>query len=480
MNKAVGWMTKRVRHIHMIGIGGAGMVGIAEVLSNLGYEVSGSDNQDSKELRHLRQLGIAVSIGHNSGNIDECDVLVCSGAIGQDNPELTAAAAKRIPVLSRAEMLAELMRLRQGIAVAGTHGKTTTTSIIASLLGDGGLDPTYVIGGLLNRTRSSARLGTGRYLIAEADESDGSFLHLQPMMSVLTNIDRDHLDAFGGDYAHLRSCFLEFVHRLPFYGLLIWCRDHPDLAAMQSDFARPSLSYGFSDDADYHVRMLPSAPGSASRFQVRPAGTKEYCELTINMPGRHNVLNAVAAFAVADQLGVPQSTIIASMKRFQGVARRCQILGELPIRNGSVHVIDDYAHHPNELKETIQAVQDSWPGNRLVAVFQPHRYTRTRDLFEDFVHILAKLEVVVLLDVYAAGEEPIVGADTPSLCRALRLLGKTEPIYAVDRSETSEILNNLLHDGDVLLIMGAGDISFLGAELWRSAHEPVVESGGAS
>ena len=454
----------KVRNIHLVGIGGAGMSGIAEVLHNLGYRVSGSDRKASAVTAQLAAQGMNIREGHAAGNVAGSDVVVFSSAVTGNNVELAAARRQGIPVLSRAEMLAELMRFHHGVAIAGTHGKTTTTSLIASLLADGGLDPTYVIGGLLNRTGSSARLGAGRHLVAEADESDGSFLHLQPVTAVVTNIDCDHLDAYEGSFALLQQKFLEFVHRLPFYGTAVWCLDDPLLRDLRPRFARPALAYGTAARADYQAQAL-AAQGNRVRFLVRTPDERQGLELESALPGRHNVLNALAAVAVAHHLGVPMETIAHSLRHFQGIARRCQVCGPLDIGGRKVLLIDDYAHHPVEIQATAEAVRQGWPGRRIVAVFQPHRYTRTQALFESFVRVLSLLEAVVLLDVYSAGEAAIPGADSASLYRALQLLGRNVPLYVGDRSELPEALPATIADGDVLLILGAGDISALAGEL---------------
>ena len=470
----------RVRHIHLVGVGGAGMSGIAEVLVNIGYRVSGSDIVHSVAVERLLEHKVEVSIGHSASNIVACDLVVVSSAIPAANVELVAAQQAGIPILSRAEMLAELMRLQHGIAVAGTHGKTTTTSILASLMADGGLDPTYVIGGCLNSTASGARLGAGRYLVVEADESDGSFLHLSPIISVLTNIDRDHLDAFAGDYRKLQQCYLEFIQRLPFYGLLIWCHDDPLLARMQSSFARPSLSYGTVEYAYYRARFVATGADGGSRFTVGIGSKDEVCELYVGMPGRHNMLNALAAFAVCHQLEVPVAEISDSLGNFSGVTRRCQRLGRLALAaGGHALLIDDYAHHPNEMRATMEAVGAAWPGRRMVVVFQPHRYSRTELLFDDFVQVLSELELVLLLDVYGAGEPPCAAGETSRLCRSLRARSQCEPIYTKSMQEVPQLLSGILRDQDIVLIMGAGDIAKLGANLLHAFPNDAVAVGGA-
>lgn len=453
----------RMRRIHFIGIGGAGMGGIAEVLLNLGYQVSGSDLHPNAMTRRLAELGAQIAIGHEARHVQDADVAVTSTAVKSDNPEVVAARARRIPVVPRAEMLAELMRFRHGIAVAGTHGKTTTTSLVASLLAEGGLDPTFVIGGRLNSAGVHARLGAGQYLVAEADESDASFLYLQPMISVVTNIDADHMDTYGGDFTRLRQTFVEFLHHLPFYGLAVLCVDDPVVQEILPQMTRPILSYGFSTSADicaYDIRQ----DQALTRFKVRRHGN-EWLSVTLNLPGRHNVLNALAAMAVAHEVGVPDADIQRALESFQGIARRMQVQGEITTSNGKVLVIDDYGHHPREIAATVQAIRDGWPHRRLVVAFQPHRYSRTRDLFDDFARVLSEIDVLVLTEVYAAGESPITGADGRALARAIRIRGKIEPVFVEHTAELPETLAALLTDGDVLLTLGAGDIGTLATAL---------------
>jgi len=456
----------RVRHIHFIGIGGAGMGGIAEVLHNLGYTVSGSDLCANAMTRHLQELGVSILQGHSPRHIAGSDVVVVTSAIGEENPELMAARQARIPVVPRAEMLAELMRFRQGIAIAGTHGKTTTTSLIASVLAEGGLDPTYVIGGLLNSSGTHARLGTGRYFVAEADESDASFLHLQPVLAVLTNIDADHLGTYGGDYANLRQHFIEFLHRLPFYGLAVVCSDDPGVRDILPEVSRQLLTYGIDAEADIQGRLLRQE-GKRTWFAVRDAGSDDWTEYELNLPGKHNVLNALAAVAVARELGIEAGRIDDGLTGFQGIGRRLQVVGDLRIEDKSVLLIDDYAHHPREIDCSIEAVHAGWPGRRLVVIFQPHRYTRTRDLFEDFTRTLSTIDVLLMMEVYPAGEAPIAGADSRSLCRAIRLRGQVDPVFVEERDSLYGLLPGLLEDGDILLVLGAGDISSLAPEIRR-------------
>ncbi len=456
----------RVRHIHFIGIGGAGMGGIAEVLHNLGYTVSGSDLCANAMTRHLQQLGVNILQGHSPRHIAGSDVVVITSAVQPDNPELLAARQARIPVVPRAEMLAELMRFRQGIAIAGTHGKTTTTSLIASVLAEADLDPTYVIGGLLNSSGTHAKLGTGRYFVAEADESDASFLHLQPVQAVLTNIDADHLGTYGGDYANLREHFIEFIHRLPFYGLAVVCNDDPGVRDILPDVGRQVLTYGIDAEADIQGRLLRQE-GSRTWFAVRVAGADDWVEYELNLPGKHNVMNALAAVAVATELELDPRAIARGLTQFQGIGRRLQVLGRLDVDGNEVLLIDDYAHHPRELACTIEAVRHGWPGRRLVVIFQPHRYTRTRDLFEDFSRELSEVDVLLMTEVYPAGEAPITGADSRSLCRAIRLRGQVDPVFIEQRDAVFSLLPGLLADGDIVLLLGAGDISSLAPELKR-------------
>ncbi len=462
----------RVRHIHFIGIGGAGMGGIAEVLHNLGYTVSGSDLCANAMTRHLQDLGVTVMQGHSSRHIADCDVVVVTSAVQADNPELMAAREERIPVVPRAEMLAELMRFRQGLAVAGTHGKTTTTSLVASMLAEAGLDPTYVIGGLLNSSGTHAKLGTGRYFVAEADESDASFLHLQPVMAVLTNIDADHLDTYGGDYANLRQHFIEFIHRLPFYGLAVVCIDDPGVRDILPEISRPVLTFGIDAEADIQGKLLRQG-GKRTWFAVRTAGSDDWVEYELNLPGKHNVMNALAAVAIATELEIDPTSMAQGLTAFQGIGRRLQVIGDLLVDDKNVLLIDDYAHHPRELDCTIEAVRDGWPGRRLVVIFQPHRYTRTRDLFEDFTHTLSALDVLLMMDVYPAGETPITGADSRSLCRAIRLRGQLDPVFVDERESLYGLLPGLLEDGDILLVLGAGDISSLAPEIRRRYGDEV-------
>ena len=454
----------RVNHIHFVGIGGAGMSGIAEVLHNLGYQISGSDMRESRVTNHLRSLGIKVELNHHRAQVNGCDVVVVSSAIADDNPELIEAREKRIPVIPRAEMLAELMRFQQGIAVAGTHGKTTTTSLVASILAEGGLDPTYVIGGLLNSSGTHARLGTGKYLVAEADESDASFLHLQPTIAILTNVDADHLETYGGDINCLQDNFIEFLHHLPFHGLAIICLDDEGVRKIMGSILKPFKTYGFDPEADYFAHDVHHQ-GQQSWFQVSRADCREWLQVKLNLPGKHNVLNALAAIAVAHEVGVADASIISALAGFQGIARRCQVLGDLTIQGKKVLIIDDYAHHPREIDATLQAVRSGWPDKRVVVIFQPHRYTRTRDLFEDFCQVLAETDRLLLLEIYSAGEKPVAGADGRSLCRAIRQRGQVDPIFIEKREEIPQLLENFVEENDLLLVLGAGDVGLVSAGL---------------
>jgi len=453
----------RVRRIHFVGIGGTGMNGIAEVLHNLGYVVSGSDATDNAATRRLRQCGIQVARGHDARLVEGCDVVVRSSAVGADNPEIVAAQQRRIPIVPRAAMLAELMRFRYGVAVAGTHGKTTVTSLIASLLAEGGLDPTFVIGGRLNSAGANARLGSGSYLVAEADESDASFLHLQPLLAVVTNIDADHMETYHGDFAQLRQAFVDFLHNLPFYGLAVMCSDDPVIRAMLPEISRPLVTYGIAEPADFRAQDI-SHTGSSSRFTVtRPGGGR--IGIQLNLAGRHNVLNALAAMAVAHELGVPDDAVLRGLSGFQGIGRRFQTYGEIAAPGGHVLMIDDYGHHPREIQAVMQAIRAGWPGRRLVLVFQPHRYTRTRDLFEDFSAVLSEADELLMLEIYPAGEAAIPGVDARTLCRAVRTRGRIEPVLVRDGADLARVLRATLVEGDILLTMGAGDIGALAGRL---------------
>ncbi|MAR01090.1 MAG: UDP-N-acetylmuramate--L-alanine ligase [Oceanospirillaceae bacterium] len=448
---------RRIRVIHFVGIGGSGMCGIAEVLLNQGYRITGSDLKESATTKRLRSLGAGVKIGHSAEHIDGVDVLVVSTAIDEQNPEVAAALERRLPIVRRAEMLAELMRFRHGIAVAGTHGKTTTTSLVTSILAEAGFDPTFVIGGRLNSAGTNAGLGLSRYLVAEADESDASFLHLQPMSAIVTNIDADHMSTYGGDFDQLKNTFIEFLHNLPFYGLAVLCTDDEHVRSILPDVSRQVITYGFADDADYRASDLEQQ-GMFTRFTVHRPDNKAPLSIRMKIPGRHNVLNALAAIAIAEDEGVKEQAIISALENFSGVGRRFQILGEYPLAGGDVMLVDDYGHHPRELEVTIDAIRKGFPERRLVMVFQPHRYSRTRDLYEDFVRVLSSADVVLLMDVYPAGEKPIAGADGRSLSRSIRQRGSVDPIF-IERDESlQQPLTSVLQPGDLLITQGAGDI----------------------
>ncbi len=448
---------RRIKNIHFIGIGGAGMSGIAEVFHNLGYTISGSDIAENTMVRHLRRLGITIHIGHRPDNIEGVHVVVVSTAIDEANEEIVAAKTQRIPIVRRAEMLAELMRFRRGIAVAGTHGKTTTTSLVASVLARGDIDPTYVIGGMLNSSASHARLGLSDYLVAEADESDASFLYLQPMMSIVTNIDRDHLSTYEGDFERLKQTFVEFLHHMPFYGLAVMCIDDPVIREIMPDVARPVLTYGEAEDADVRITAI-SAKGAKTLFSVMLPDDDQVLEIELNMTGKHNVLNATAAIAIAWELEVSRDAIGAALAEFSGIGRRFQINEDVSVASGSVMHIDDYAHHPSEIRATVEGIRAAWPEKRLTVVFQPHRFTRTRDLFEDFSQVLSEVDQLVLLEVYPAGEKPIKDADGRALARSIRVRGKIDPIFAEDFESLDQVIEDLLENGDIFLTLGAGSI----------------------
>jgi UDP-N-acetylmuramate--alanine ligase len=448
---------RRINTIHFVGIGGSGMSGIAEVLLNLGYAVQGSDVRASAMTQWLTGLGARVFIGHAAVHIEGADVVVASGAVARENPEVQAALARRIPVVPRAEMLGELMRFRYSIAVAGSHGKTTTTSLIASVLGEGGEDPTYVIGGRLKSAASNARLGAGRYLVAEADESDASFTHLQPLIAIVTNIDNDHLSTHGGDFGLLKHSFVDFLHNLPFYGLAVLCLDDEHVRSIVQEIGRPVLSYGFDAGAD--VRAVNLRPeGLKTHFRVTRAGAAPL-EVTVNLPGLHNVRNTLAAIAVATELGIADEAILRALAAFQGVDRRLQHVADVVTALGVVSIVDDYGHHPTEVTATLEAVRQGYPGRRVLLAFQPHRFTRTRDLIDDFGKALSGADVLCVTEVYAAGESPIAGADGRAICRAVRGRGQLEPLFVEKVEELPEALKDLIRDGDVVLAMGAGNIS---------------------
>jgi UDP-N-acetylmuramate--alanine ligase len=455
---------RRIRRIHFVGIGGSGMGGIAEVLLNLGYEVQGSDLKSSAVTERLISLGAKVFIGHSSENVADADVVVVSSAVAQENPELIAAKAARIPVVQRAQMLAELMRFRSGIAIAGSHGKTTTTSLVASILAEGGEDPTFVIGGRLKSADANAKLGTGTYLVAEADESDASFLHLQPMMAVVTNIDNDHLITHGGDFSKLKQSFVDFLHNLPFYGLAVLCRDDRELLGIMPSVARPVLTYGVSEGSDFRGVDI-RRNGAITAFTVkRPEGRSDLA-VELSMPGHHNVLNALAAIAIATEVGIDDAAIQKALKHFQGIDRRLQIIGEPEVRGGTVTVVDDYGHHPTEIAATLDAVRQGWPNRRVVLAFQPHRYSRTRDLLDDFADVLSRVDVLCVTEVYAAGEDPIRDADGRAICRAIRMRGLVEPVFVPKVEQLDEALINIIRPGDVIVTMGAGHIGAIAHDL---------------
>ena len=460
--------------VHFVGIGGVGMCGIAEVLANLGYQVSGSDAAESAATRRLANLGVRIAKGHAAANLGDADVMVVSSAIRPDNPELLAARERRIPVVPRAEMLGELMRFRLGIAVAGTHGKTTTTSLTASVLAEGGLDPTFVIGGLLNSAGTNARLGQGRYLVAEADESDGSFLLLQPTIAVITNIDADHLENYGGDFNRVKAAFGEFLHHLPFYGLAVLCVDDAETAALAQATVRNVMTYGESAGADVRAQNV-RASGGAMHFDLVLPGRSAALPVELSLPGRHNVLNALAAAAVGWQLGVDDAAIQRALSGFRGVGRRFHRHGEVATADGGrALLVDDYGHHPRELAAVFAAARGGWPDKRLVVAFQPHRYTRTRDLLDDFAETLAGVDVLVLTEVYPAGEAPIANADGKALARAVRSRGRVDPVLVKSARELPHALAPLVRDGDLVLLLGAGDIGQVAPELASAGRFPEV------
>ena len=469
-------MKHAIRNIHFIGIGGSGMSGIAEVLLNLGYRVSGSDLSDSATLRRLAGLGIQTHVGHAASHVLDADAVVTSTAVKADNPEVLAARERHIPIVPRAVMLAELMRLKQGVAIAGTHGKTTTTSLVASVLAEAGLDPTFVIGGRLNSAGANAKLGTGDYIVVEADESDASFLNLLPVMAVVTNIDADHMETYGHDLGRLKSAFVDFLHRMPFYGTAILCTDDPGVRAIEAEIARPVTTYGFGEGAQLRATQVRAENGQMHfTVQRRNGITLPDLPVVLNLAGEHNVRNALAAIAVAVELGIPDEAVLRALAAFKGVGRRFQRYGEVRTADGQGRftVIDDYGHHPVEMAATLAAARGAFPGRRLVLAFQPHRYSRTRDCFEDFVKVIGQgCDSVLLAEVYAAGEAPIVAADGRSLARALRVAGKVEPVFVDDITDMPRAIVENARDGDVLICMGAGSIGGVPAK--------VVELGGAA
>ena len=465
-------MRDRVKNIHFVGVGGSGMSGIAEVLVNSNYVVSGSDINESPVTQRLRNAGISVVIGHHVDNIQDSDVVVVSSAIDTDNPEINGALEAGIPVIPRAEMLGELMRFQKGIAVAGTHGKTTTTSLVTAILTTGGLDPTFVVGGLINSAGVNAKLGGGEYLVAEADESDASFLNLMPELAVVTNIDEDHMVTYQGDMSTLKNTFINFLQNLPFYGLAVVCQDDENLNSIRDQIHKPILSYGLSDDADYRCYDLHQN-GTRMSFKVARPNNREDLEIELAIPGQHNVLNATAAIVIASYLGIGDDAIIQGLKEFQGIGRRFQIFGDASFQDKRVTMVDDYAHHPVELDATLTAARGCWPERRLLAVFQPHRYSRTFDLFDDFVQVLTDQKDLVLCEVYPAGEEPISGANGKDLSQAIRVRGTSNPIFVSDIGDLQTVLEPLVQDGDVILTLGAGSIGKASKQLFETL------SGGA-
>jgi UDP-N-acetylmuramate--alanine ligase len=466
-----GDLARAFPRVHFIGIGGSGMSGIAEVMVTLGYQVSGSDQSDSQATQRLQAMGATIFKGHAASHIEGADVVVVSSAIKADNVERQAARAQRIPVVPRAEMLAELMRFKRGIAIAGTHGKTTTTSLTASVLREGGMDPTFVIGGQLLSAGANAQLGSGQWLVAEADESDGSFLRLNPLVAVVTNIEADHLENYGGDFNRVKQAFSEFLHRLPFYGLAVLCIEDAEVRALAEEMPRHCITYGFVDEADVRASAVSQIGGQMHFTLHLPDGKTQ--AVVLNLPGRHNVLNALAASAIAWQLGVSRENIAAALRKFEGIGRRFNIKGELALRQGSALLVDDYGHHPSELAAVFAAARGGWPDKRLVVAFQPHRYSRTRDLFDEFTAVLSTADAVVLTDVYAAGEAPVLGADAKSLARSIRVRGRLDPIVAGPAKALPHVLGDVLKDGDLLLVMGAGDIGAVANELAR--HGLILE-----
>ena len=472
-------MKHAVKHIHFVGVGGAGMSGIAEILHNLGYAVSGSDQSDSPTTRRLASLGIRVNIGHAAEHIAGAEAVVTSTAVRSDNPEVIAARARRVPVVPRAVMLAELMRLKSGIAIAGTHGKTTTTSLVTSVLAEAGVDPTFVIGGRLNAAGANSRLGSGDYIVVEADESDASFLNLLPVMAVVTNIDADHMDTYGHDFARLKAAFVEFIHRMPFYGAAVLCSDDAGVRSIMPMISRPLVTYGFNADASVRAVDIEAHAGTM-RFTVQRRNGVRMPDLrvTLNLPGDHNVLNALAAIAVATELELPDAPVVKGLAEFNGVGRRFQRYGEQPSNDGgSFTLIDDYGHHPVEMAATLAAARGAFPGRRLVLAFQPHRYTRTRDCFEDFVKVIGNADLVLLAEVYAAGEQPIVAADGRALTRALRVAGKVDPVFVDEIVDMPQAILEQVRDGDVVISMGAGSIGNVPAQVVELV---TARTGGAA
>lgn len=469
---------RRIKRIHFVGIGGSGMSGIAEVLLNQGYQISGSDITVGPTVKRLKASGMEIFKGHAKQHIEGADVVVKSSAVTLENPEIIAAYELGVPVVRRAEMLAELMRYRHGVAVAGTHGKTTTTSLITAVFAEAKRDPTFIVGGRVNRTGTNAKLGDSRYIIAEADESDASFLHLQPMVSVVTNIEPDHMETYGFDFDQLKTTYIEFLHNLPFYGLAVVCIDDPVIQELLKSIGRPTLTYGFGENAAYRITEFSMINGRGNFVIDRPDNQKSL-SVTLNIPGRHNALNAAAAIAVASDEGISDNAIIAGLEKFCGVGRRFETIGEYPVgkdaKAGTATLVDDYGHHPTELKATIDAVRDGWPEKRLFMVFQPHRYSRTRDLYEDFVQVLSEVDLLIILDVYSAGEEPIVGAGSKNLCNSIRQRGAIDPIYAETMEQIPSLVASLVQADDLVLTQGAGSVSKLVTMLKESRLKPVKE-----
>jgi len=466
---------RRINRVHFVGIGGSGMSGIAEVMLSLGYQVQGSDLNRNAQVVRLENQGATVFIGHAAENIRDADAVVVSSAVNESNPEVVAAREALLPVVQRAEMLAELMRFRYSIAVAGTHGKTTTTSLVASVLAEGGLDPTFVIGGRLKSADANARLGQGEYLVAEADESDASFVHLKPMLAVVTNIDADHMSTYDGDLDKLHSGFIEFLHNLPFYGLAVLCADDAGISDVLGKVGRSIVTYGVDSEADIRAENIRFKEGLAT-FSVARAGRDEALEIQLRLPGLHNVRNALAAIAVAGELQISDQAVIDALQQFEGIDRRFQSHGDIDTGKGRVLLIDDYGHHPTEIAATLAAAKAGWPDRRIVLAFQPHRFTRTRDLLDDFASVLSEADVLLVLEVYAAGEDPIAGADGRAIARAVRSRGGVEPVFVESLQEAVPVLKGLLEDGDLLLTMGAGDIGAFAAELpAKLSHKPRLE-----
>ena len=455
---------RRIHTVHFVGIGGSGMSGIAEVMLSLGYAVQGSDLKPNKQTKRLLKLGATVFIGHAAANILDADAVVVSSAVDETNPEVASAKEQLMPVVSRAEMLAELMRFRYSIAVAGTHGKTTTTSLVASVLAEGGLDPTFVIGGRLKSADANARLGQGDYLVAEADESDASFVHLKPMLAVVTNIDADHMSTYDGDIEKLKGSFIEFLHNLPFYGLAVVCTDDAGVNSVLGEIGRSVTTYGTNEEADVRASNIEFTGASAS-FDVQRKDNQNALHVRLQLPGLHNVRNALAAIAVADELQIGDDALVTALENFEGIDRRFQRTGDVKTAAGTVMLVDDYGHHPTEIAATLAAARAGWPDKRVVLIFQPHRYSRTRDLMDDFATVLSEADVLILLEVYAAGEEPIAGADGRAMARAIRTRGSVEPVFAESLDRVQPLLMDLLRDGDLVLTMGAGDIGAWAADL---------------